>query len=1344
MRRYFGKQNTQVDIPDLTKIQLSSYLDNFLQIGVKFENKKNIGLHAAINSVFPLEDQNNCLKVKLKKYNLEKPKFSPEECKKSGISYTSALRASLQLVLWNVDENTGKHNIISTKEEDNIFMCDIPMMTSFSTFIINGVEKIIISQMHRSPGIFFSREKTTNTGKFTYSGKVIPYRGSWLDLESDNKNLIFFRIDKKRKLPITILLKSIGMDKASIIDFFHVKLTVYRENNIWYRKFDPQDYFIVKKLKEDLVNKETKKVIAKSGQIISIKIAQKLQQQGCKEIIINSSFLKDKYLGQEIIDKEGNVIANTGEQISQNTLDYIIENKIDKVILLKINEEYSSCILDTLAYDKSTNEESALIEVCRVIRHGEIGSKEMGKMLLEGLFFNNNNYDLSEVGRIKLNKKLKLNLPINKLTLTKEDIKHIIAHFISVKDGREKLDDIDHLRNRRIRGVGELVENQFKIGLVRSQKLSFNNNIDVKNIKPSDVIGIKAINNSLKEFFNTFSLVQFADQTNPLSELTHKRRISALGPGGVNRERAGLEIRDVHHTHYGKICPIETPEGQNIGLINSLTMWAKINQHGFIESPYFKVEAGKITSEVHYLSADEEENYYIGQANAKIDDKNHLTEDNVYCRYQGNFIYAKRDKINFIDVDSSQILSLAASLIPFVEKDDAKRALMGSNMQRQAVPLLKSEAPFVGTGIEKSAFQEAGFCIFSQFDGTVEYASSERVIVSSNNDNKIFTRDLSKFVKSNFNTCINHKVVVERGQKVKKGQILVDNSTFSMGELSIGKNVLIAFIPFKGYTFEDSIVISEKIVKDQVFTSIHIEELETVVRDTRFGPEEITSDIPNVDEEKVFFLDETGIINLGAKVKPGDIIVGKVTPQYQKTFTPEEKMLRAIFGEKSSDLMNSSLYVPSGVSGVVIDVNFIHRRGLKKDDRILIHEKNKIANVKKNYQEKLNVIKNTFLDKINDLLCHKSLSSSLSNKFKQGHLIKKDDIEEIIELDCSNINVNDEAINTQVIDIINNFQNIKTELKQEVEDKIEKILKGTDLPQGVLKIVKVSIASKHKLKKGDKMSCRHGNKGVISKVVPEEDMPFLEDGTPIDMILNPLGIPSRMNIGQVFETQLGFASKTLGNKITQYIKDYKKKIKNIENIKDLLCKIYGEKDSLIKKMDEEELLNFAKKISKGVSFATPSFDGATINQIKELLKLGDQDPSGQVKLIDGTTGEYLDRKVTVGYKYMLKLHHLVENKVHARSVGPYSLVTQQPLGGKVHSGGQRLGEMEGWALQAYGASYILQEMLTIKSDDVAGRSDAYEKITKCSNDFKFGRPESFNVILRELQSVCLDIRLEKN
>ncbi len=1351
IRKNFGQINLVASIPNLIEVQKNSYEKNFLQLNVKDSERENKGLQSVLSSIFPIHEPSSTATLEFVKYEFDNPKYDVEECNQRGLSYAAPLKVTLRLSVWDIDETTGAREIKGIKEQE-VYMGEIPLMTKNGTFIINGTERVVVSQMHRSPGVFFYHDdgKTHSSGKFLYSARVIPYRGSWLDFEFDSKDIVFFRIDRKRKLYATTILRALGMTSNEIIKFYYNTVTYVAKKGGWSTPFVPES-ITAHRLVSNLIDADTGSVVLEAGQKITPRLARKFAKDGVVNVLVEYEYLLGRFLGEELVNNKGEVKAKIGEIITAEVLEFITESKLKSLIVLDIGSQSAPYVRNTLFADKNQDQASALIDIFKVLRPGEPATVEAGQALFNSLFFDAERYDLSEVGRIKINSRLGLSLSESLTTLTAEDIKHILKLLVELKEGKGQVDDIDHLGNRRVRSVGELIENQFRIGLVRTEKsvLERMSVVDIDAVMPHDLVNAKVLVSVIKEFFSTSQLSQFMDQTNPLSEITHKRRLSALGPGGLSRDRAGFEVRDVHPTHYGRICPIETPEGQNIGLINSMATYARVNKHGFIESPYRSVTDGKVTNEVVYLSAIEEGKYKIAQANATVDETGKLLEDLINCRVDGgNFVMIPPEEVDYIDVTPMQVVSVAASLIPFLENDDANRALMGSNMQRQAVPLIKSDAPLVGTGIEGVVAKDSGASVVALNDGIVEQVDSTRIVIRTKEEKKdgspgVDIYNLLKFQRSNHNTCINQKPLVNVGNHVKKGEVIADGPSTDKGEIALGRNVLVAFIPWNGYNFEDSIIISKRIVKEDVYTSIHIEGFEVIARDTRLGPEEITRDIPNVSDESLRHLDEVGIVYVGSEVRPGDILVGKVTPKSESPMTPEEKLLRAIFGEKAADVRDSSLHVPPGVSGTVVEVRVFSRRGVEKDERAIAIEKQQIEKLAKDRDDELAIIEHFVFLRLRKVLLNQVIVSG-PKSVKAGAVITDELLNSLSKGQYWQLVVEDAATMNEVEQIKHHYDEKRDMLNKRFTSKVDKLQSGDDLPQGALKVVKVFIATKHKLQPGDKMAGRHGNKGVISSIMPEEDMPFLEDGTVVDIVLNPLGLPSRMNVGQILETHLGWAAVNLGKHIGNMLDKYNNNEIDIDEIKGFVKKVYGN-NSLpkdIEKMSKEELLDICYNNKNGVYFSTPVFDGAKVEDVKSMLELAGQNESGQVRVIDGRTGEYFDRNVTVGYKYLLKLHHLVDDKIHARSIGPYSLVTQQPLGGKSHFGGQRFGEMECWALQAYGAAYTLQEMLTVKSDDVVGRIKIYESIVRGDNNFESGIPESFNVMIKEFRSLCLNVQLE--
>ncbi len=1380
IRKSFGKIPLVTSLPNLVEVQKRSF-DNFLQLRVPPEKKEDTGLHAIFKSVFPINDYTERATVDYVSFDIGVPKYDVDECSQRGMTYGAPLLVNFRLIIWDIDEIAGTKSVRDIKEQE-VYMGDIPLMTKNATFVVNGTERVVVSQMHRSPGVFFDHDfgKTHTSGKYLFNSRIIPYRGSWLDFEHDAKNNIHARIDRKRKFPVTTLLKSLlskssteyikecdkkkiepnpkkilGMTGEEILSIFYENIT-YKRNEYGWQFKENLLFYKSKILAFDLLDSSSGKILINKGVKVNQKIINEIKKKNISNICVEESSLVGSYIASDMIDeKSGKIYYEAGYEIDEEFINFINSNKVNKIDILKVdNIEIGSYIRNTLQLDKARSREEALFEIFKILRPGEPPTIETAELLFNNLFFNVDRYDLSSVGRLKINAKFKKTTDIYQRILDKSDIIDVVKHMHELIDGKGEIDDIDHLANRRVRSVGELLENQYRVGLLKmdraiKERLS---SLEVDNIMPQDIINAKPVAASIKEFFGTSQLSQFMDQTNPLSEITHKRRVSALGPGGLNRERAGFEVRDVHQTHYGRICPIETPEGANIGLINSLASYSRINQYGFIETPYRIVNNGKVTDQVIYLSAINEEDFVIAQANSEVDDKGKFKNNVISCRKNGEFINADVESIDLMDVSPQQLVSVASSLIPFLENDDANRALMGSNMMRQAVPLIKPKAPLVGTGMEYTVAKDSGSTVVAKREGIVDQLDANRIVIrvtdkKDNSLNKIDIYNLQKFQRSNQNTCINQRPLVNVGDHIKKNQVIADGPATDLGELALGRNVLVAFMPWNGYNFEDSILISEKVVQDDVFTSIHVEEFEVMARDTKLGPEDVTRDIPNASEEMLVNLDETGIVYVGAEVAPGDILVGKVTPKGESPMTPEEKLLRAIFGEKAADVKDTSLRVPPGVKGTVVEIRVFSRRGIEKDERAISIENSQIEMISRDRDDELNILQKSFGNHIKELLVGKkyiSGSNSLNNIAKNTKL-SFEQLDNLNVNELIKINIEEAKTTNEIESLIKNYENQLGNINQKFENKIDKIQSGDELLPGVLKLIKVFIAVKRKLQPGDKMAGRHGNKGVISKICPVEDMPYLEDGRPVDIVLNPLGVPSRMNIGQILETHLGWASASLGNQVNEMIskiqldghtKDLQNKLLDIYNLKD-----HKEK---IQKMNDDEILELAENLKDGIPFATPVFDGAKEQDITSLLELSGVSKTGQEILYDGVTGEKFERPVTVGYVYMLKLHHLVDEKIHARSIGPYSLVTQQPLGGKAQFGGQRFGEMEVWALEAYGAAYTLQEILTIKSDDVAGRTKVYESIVKGDNNFESGTPESFNVMVKELRSLGLNLEFKEN
>ena len=1350
IRKNFGKLKETLSIPNLIEVQKKSY-SQFIQ---PYDSEFTRGLHKVFSSIFPIEELSDKATLEYLSFRLEKPKFDVDECRQRDLTYSSSLKPTLRLVVYEIDSENNTKQVLSAKEQE-VYMGDIPLMTPSGTFVVNGVERVVVNQMHRSPGVFFDHDKgkTHASGKFLFNCRIIPNRGSWLDFEYDSKDILYFRIDRKRKLPITTLLYALGYKRKEILEIFYdfKSYALLKEKDLWVTKFNPNDFKRPVKLRNDLINSNDQKIVLKKGSKINLVIAKKLFDDGLKSVGFKLDHFLGKYIKSDLINSKNNeVFLKSGSLLDQENLDIIKENNISTLEIADVDPVTKGpYLIDTLNIDKNNTKEESVNDIYKVLRPGEPPSFEVANEIFNNLFFKSERYDLSEVGRVKLNNKLHLKCNDDVTILRNDDIVAIIKHMLDLKDGKGEVDDIDHLGNRRVRSVGELVENQFRIGILRMEraiKEKMSTLLEVESAMPQDLVNPRPITAALKDFFATSQLSQFMDQTNPLSEITHKRRVSALGPGGLTRERAGFEVRDVHPTHYGRICPIETPEGPNIGLINSLATFSRVNKYGFIESPYRKVVGSVVTDKIEYLSAIEEEQYTIAQANTKIDKNGNVLEELVSCRKALNFILSKPDTVQYMDVSPKQLVSVAASLIPFLENDDANRALMGSNMMRQAVPLIKPESPLVGTGIERDVALDSGVTIVAKRDGVIDKIDGKRIVV------KAFEKELSKsgvdiynlfkFQKSNQNTTINQKPLVKVGDVVRKGDIIADGPSTKLGELALGRNVTVAFMPWLGYNFEDSILISERCVTDDVFTSVHIEEYELMTRDTKLGTEEITRDIPNISEESLRNLDESGVVYIGAEVKAGDILVGKVTPKGDTISNPEEKLLRSIFGEKATDVRDSSLKMPPGSSGIVVDVKVFNRHGIEKDERSIAIERSEIESVQEDKSVEEEILERNIKSRVLEMSKNKKLSENYS-KFKTQSALSTEELNEINLNDLWKLRFVDEKINNDLKTLKDQYANVKNDIKERFEDKVTKIQQGDDLLPNVLKMVKVFVAVKRSLKPGDKMAGRHGNKGVISKIVPVEDMPYMENGKPVDVVLNPLGVPSRMNVGQILETHLGWACSELGEKIKNVIKQHNDIKKRDSLVHEILKKVYEKNvyEEKIKPLQKKEFDELVKNLSAGIPISTPVFDGASVDDVTELLKLADLPSSGQTSLWDGRTGEKFDRKVTVGIIYMLKLHHLVEDKIHARSTGPYSLVTQQPLGGKAQLGGQRFGEMEVWALEAYGAAYTLQEMLTVKSDDVAGRTKVYETIVKGDDKFESGVPESFNVLVNEIKSLGLDIDL---
>jgi len=1361
IRRYFGKIREVLDMPNLIEVQKSSY-DLFLRSGDSPKPLDGEGLQGTFQSVFPIKDFNETAVLEFVKYELEKPKYDVDECQQRDMTYAAPLKVTLRLIVFDVDESTGARSVKDIKEQD-VFMGDMPLMTNNGTFIVSGTERDVVSQMHRSPGVFFDHDKgkTHSSGKLLFACPIIPYRGSWLDFEFDAKDIVFARIDRRRKLPVTTLLYALGMDQEGIMDAYYETISFrHVKNKGWVTKFFPNRVSGTRPT-YDLVDAATGEIILKAGEKATPRMVKKWKDEGSvTELLVPFDHIMGRYVAKDIINEEtGEIWAEAGDELTMDydrdgepkggTVKTLLDQGITDIPVLDIdNVNVGPYIRNTLAADKNMGRDTALMDIYRVMRPGEPPTVEAASQLFDTLFFDSERYDLSAVGRVKMNMRLDLGRPDTQRTLDRADIVACIKALTELRDGKGEIDDIDHLGNRRVRSVGELMENQYRVGLLRMERAIKErmSSVEIDTIMPQDLINAKPAAAAVREFFGSSQLSQFMDQTNPLSEVTHKRRLSALGPGGLTRERAGFEVRDVHPTHYGRMCPIETPEGQNIGLINSLATFARVNKYGFIETPYRKVIDGKVTDDVVYMSATEEMRHTVAQANAAQDSEGRFQDDLISSRKAGEFMLNPPDAIDLIDVSPKQLVSVAASLIPFLENDDANRALMGSNMQRQAVPLLQADAPFVGTGIEAVVARDSGAAIMARRAGVIDQVDASRIVIRATEmlepgEPGVDIYRLRKFKRSNQSSCINQRPLVKVGDVVKRGEVVADGPCTDMGELALGRNVIVAFMPWNGYNYEDSILISERILKDDVFTSIHIEEYEVAARDTKLGPEEITRDIPNVGEEALRNLDEAGIVYIGAEVQPGDILVGKITPKGESPMTPEEKLLRAIFGEKASDVRDTSLRLPPGAYGTVVEVRVFNRHGVDKDERALQIEREEVERLARDRDDELAILERNIYSRLKTLVMGKTAVKGPKG-IKAGSTIDEDLLSSLSRGQWWQLALGEEAEAKDVEALHDQYEAQKRALDNRFDDKVEKVRRGDDLPPGVMKMVKVFVAVKRKLQPGDKMAGRHGNKGVISKVVPAEDMPFLADGTPVDLVLNPLGVPSRMNVGQILETHMGWAARGLGLKIDDALKEYRRS-GDLTPVREAMRLAYGDEtyDEALADRDEAEFLELAGNVTRGVPIATPVFDGAKEADVNEALRRAGFDTSGQSEVFDGRTGEKFQRKVTVGVKYMLKLHHLVDDKLHARSTGPYSLVTQQPLGGKAQFGGQRLGEMEVWALEAYGAAYTLQEMLTVKSDDVAGRTKVYESIVKGEDNFEAGVPESFNVLVKEVRGLGLNMEL---
>jgi DNA-directed RNA polymerase subunit beta len=1351
LRRSFGKIKKIIDIPNLIEIQKRSY-EEFLQADAAPDQRTDTGLQAVFKSVFPIKDFNETASLEFVSYELGQPKYDVEECHQRGMTYAAPLKVKIQLVIWDVE--SGRRSIKNVKEQE-VYFGEIPLMTANGTFMVNGTERVIVSQLHRSPGVFFEHDKgrTHSTGKLLYSARIIPYRGSWIDFEFDPRDVLYVRIDRRRKFPATVPLRALGMTTEDLLNYFYRKDVIILDGDQLAMKFIPEQ-LLGQRINREVKDPKTGELLAREGRKFNKAVVRQLEQAKIGEIPISPQDVVGRVSAHDVVDSTtGEVLVQCNEELTEETVEKLKSHGVRSIEVLFTEDQPGGGPLRlTLAQDKLNTPEEATLEIYRRLRPGDPPTLQTATNFFNNLFFNPERYDLSKVGRLKLNHKLKIDMPLEQGTLRREDILEVVRYLIDLKSGIGQVDDIDHLGNRRVRAVGELVENQFRIGLVRmeraiKERMSLQ---DIETLMPQELVNYKPASAVIKEFFGSSQLSQFMDQTNPLSEIAHKRRLSALGPGGLTRERAGFEVRDVHPTHYGRVCPIETPEGPNIGLIAALSTYARVNEYGFIETPYREVEESRVTERIVYLSALDEEDKVIAQANAPLDQQGKFANELVSARIGGEFTVVPAERIEYMDVSPNQLVSVAASLIPFLENDDANRALMGSNMQRQAVPLLKTEAPLVGTGLERTVGRDSGVTTIAKRDGVVESVDAERIVVRADRSGRdlrdagVDIYNLVKYQRSNQNTCINQRPIVVKGERVEAGDVLADGPSTDMGELALGRNVLVAFMPWGGYNFEDSILISERVVKEDLFTSVHIEEFECIARDTKLGPEEITRDIPNVGEEALKNLDTSGIIRIGAEVRPGDILVGKITPKGETQLSPEEKLLRAIFGEKAGEVRDTSLRVPPGVEGAVIDGRVFARRGVVKDDRTQEIQNLEAERFKQDEGEEIRIVRQETLRKLKRALAAKKLAARVMSDdrrvlFNKGDAISPEDLDELPPPLWGQLRVEQEASQAEIAQALEAMNAKVREIQDHYGAKVERLRAGDELAPGVIKMIKVFVAIKRRLQVGDKMAGRHGNKGVLSRILPEEDMPRLDDGAPVDIVLNPLGVPSRMNVGQILETHLGWAALELGRKISEEAHDSA----TPAHLRKRLRELYPEREhqEFIDELEESEIQRLAGKARNGIHTASPVFDGAREDEIFALLKRAGLPETGQCTLYDGRTGIAFEQPVTVGVMYMMKLHHLVEDKIHARSTGPYSLVTQQPLGGKAQFGGQRLGEMEVWALEAYGAAYTLQEMLTVKSDDVAGRTRMYEAIVKGENTLEPGLPESFNVMVKELQSLCLNVEL---
>ena len=1347
IRKNFGKQPTVLEVPYLLSIQLDSY-NKFLQQGVDIAERTDIGLHAAFQTVFPIVSYSGNAALEYVSYRLDRPVFDVKECQMRGLTYAAPIRVKVRLVIYD-REASGTPKPVKDIREQEVYLGEMPLMTDNGTFVINGTERVIVSQLHRSPGVFFDHDKgkTHSSGKLLFSARIIPYRGSWLDFEFDPKDCVFARIDRRRKLPVTIIMRALGLNDEEMLDIF------FETNDFYLSEKEIRMGLVPERMRGETATFDIKlgrKLIVEEGRRITAKHVRDMSQSKVDRLIVPMEYLETKVLAHDIVDTEtGELLAAANDELTIELIETLIEKGVEQIRTLYVNDlDRGPYISNTLRIDPSTTRLEALVEIYRMMRPGEPPTKDAAENLFQNLFFNSDRYDLSAVGRMKFNRRVGRDSSEGSGILDNDDILDTLTTLVDIRNGNGTVDDIDHLGNRRVRSVGEMAENAFRVGLVRVERAVKErlNQAETEGLMPQDMINAKPVAAAVKEFFGSSQLSQFMDQNNPLSEVTHKRRVSALGPGGLTRERAGFEVRDVHPTHYGRVCPIETPEGPNIGLINSLAVYARTNAYGFLETPYRRVTKSKATAEIDYLSAIEESSFVIAQANAVLDKKRKFTEDLVAVRHNNEFTVAAPADIDYMDVSPRQIVSVAASLIPFLEHDDANRALMGSNMQRQAVPTLRTDAPLVGTGMERTVAIDSGVTVIAKRGGKVDSVDASRIVVRVYDDETdasesgVDIYNLTKYTRSNQNTCINQRPLVKEGDQIQKNDVLADGPSTNMGELALGQNLMIAFMPWNGYNFEDSILISERVVIEDRFTTIHIEELSCVARDTKLGSEDITSDIPNVGDSALAKLDESGIAFIGAEVKSSDILVGKVTPKGETQLTPEEKLLRAIFGEKASDVKDTSLRVPPGMDGTVIDVRVFTRDGVEKDSRALSIERSELESVRKDLDDTLRILEEDVYERVERMLTGK-MAQGGPNKLKAGSKITAGYLAEVPREQWFEIRLKTDDANEQLEKAAERLKTQRSEFDDRFEEKKMKITAGDDLAPGVLKMVKVYLAVKRRIQPGDKMAGRHGNKGVISTIVPVEDMPYLDDGTPVDIVLNPLGVPSRMNVGQVLETHLGMAAKGIGNKINKMLKAQESTVKIRQFLDEVYNKSGGQTEDL-ESFSDAEILELAGNLVNGLPTATPAFDGASEAEIKSLMKLADLPESGQSRLTDGRTGEPFDRDVTVGYMYMLKLNHLVDDKMHARSTGPYSLVTQQPLGGKAQFGGQRFGEMEVWALEAYGAAYTLQEMLTVKSDDVQGRTKMYKNIVDGEHEMDAGMPESFNVLVKEIRSLGINIELE--